>query len=329
MIQQETARFRFRDFAPSDYERLVEIYNANFPAYPISVEETRFSDESSEKSHFVQRRFQCVDPDSGTALGFARLAQAWWNFHPQKFTTDIVVDPKYHHKGVGSQLYEKLIEELGKLHATTAWASVKEDMPRSLDFATKRGFVEKQRLWESRLVPSEVDPASFRKYSERATSQGIRISTLDKEEGKESSLLRELYELAQDCWADVPLPVPYTRVSYEQWEEKELKNPSLLRDGFFIASDGSRLAGYSNVWRTEKEPGTLYQAMTGVRREYRRRGVAMALKLRVLDYAKEKGYDVIKTWNDSANFQMLAANTKLGFKREVGWITMEKPLGIA
>ena len=34
----------------------------------------------------------------------------------------------------------------------------------------------------------------------------------------------------------------------------------------------------------------------------------------------------VKTWNASDNAPMQAVNTKLGFKREVGWITMEKNL---
>src|SRR5438876_1130594 len=82
----------------------------------------------------------------------------------------------------------------------------------------------------------------------------IKISTCVEEEINGPEFLREVYEVVQDCWADVPLPVPYTRVSYEQWEEKELKNPSLIRDGFFIASDGPHMVGYSNVWRMAKEP---------------------------------------------------------------------------
>jgi len=53
----------------------------------------------------------------------------------------------------------------------------------------------------------------------------------------------------------------------------------------------------------------------------------MALKLRVIDFARRNQYDKIKTWNDTDNAPMLAVNTKLGFKREAGWITMEKNLG--
>jgi predicted GNAT superfamily acetyltransferase len=66
--------------------------------------------------------------------------------------------------------------------------------------------------------------------------------------------------------------------------------------------------------------------MTGVRREYRGRGIAMTLKLGVIDFARRNGYNMIKTWNHSDNAPMLAVNARLGFKREVGWLSMEKNL---
>ncbi len=52
----------------------------------------------------------------------------------------------------------------------------------------------------------------------------------------------------------------------------------------------------------------------------------MALKLKGIDFAKRSGYDTIETMNASNNAPMLALNTKLGFKRQVGWISMEKDL---
>jgi len=316
-----------RDFVPSDYERLVEIYNANFPSFPTSVEEARYNDESTDKTKYYQNRLAFVGEGSGKALGFSRITHAWWNFHPEKYFVDVLVDPEYQRRGIGSQIYEKLDKDLEKLHATTAWAWVMENKPKSASFAEKRGFVEKKRSWESRLNPSEVDVGRFKRYSDRVSEDGIKISTLAEEEAKGPDALRGIYELDQACWADVPLPVPYTRVSYEQWEAKQLKNPSQLSSGYFIASDGSRYVGYSNVWRSDKEPGTLLQFMTGVRREYRGQGIAMALKLRVIDLGIQNGYDKIITMNDSDNAPMLAINTKLGFKRETGWITMEKNLG--
>ncbi len=55
-------------------------------------------------------------------------------------------------------------------------------------------------------------------------------------------------------------------------------------------------------------------------------GIAVALKLKVIDFARNNKYEKLKTWNDSTNTPMLGINVKLGFKREVGWITLEKNL---
>ena len=52
----------------------------------------------------------------------------------------------------------------------------------------------------------------------------------------------------------------------------------------------------------------------------------MALKLHVIKYAKEHGYTLIKTWNDTENLPILALNEKLGFVRQPAWVEYEKVL---
>lgn len=326
MLGQTTLPLVFRDFATSDYERLVEIYDRNYPDYALSVEEFRHNDESTDRTKYHLKRYACQLGGSGKTVGFARIAHAWWNFHSQKYFVEILVDPDYQGRGVGSWMSEKMDGELRSLKATTAWTRVIESKPRSLVFAEKRGFVERKRDWESRLNPQEFDQQPFQEYLDRVSHDGIRITTLAEEMVKGPGVVMQVYELDQDCWEDCPLPTPYTRVSFEQWEAKQFRDQRLLRDGYFIAVDGARYVGYSSVWRVDKEPRTLFQYMTGVRREYRGRDIAMALKLRVIDFARRSGYDKIMTANDSENAAMLAINNKLGFKRQVGWILMEKKL---
>jgi len=100
----------------------------------------------------------------------------------------------------------------------------------------------------------------------------------------------------------------------------------MIPEAYFIASDGSRFVGLTSLFRLDKEPRSLFQALTSVTRDRRGRGIAMALKLKGIEYARKNNYDRIKTMNDSDNAPMLAVNNKLGFKRRVGWITMEKNL---
>jgi len=53
------------------------------------------------------------------------------------------------------------------------------------------------------------------------------------------------------------------------------------------------------------------QALTGVRREYRGKGVAFAMKPKVIGYARKNGYEKIKTENATTNPSMFGINMKL------------------
>jgi hypothetical protein len=70
--------------------------------------------------------------------------------------------------------------------------------------------------------------------------------------------------------------------------------------------------------------GGIMQGFTGVARPYRRQGVATALKLRSIEYARRHGYRTIRAWNRPVHAAMLALNDKLGFSRAFSYVTVEK-----
>ena len=324
MSGQRTLSLEMREFDPTDYQRLLEIYNANYPDYTRSIDEWRSRDESVDRSRYHLQRYAFLENE--VEVGFGDVSHVTDMFHPRKFWINIFVDPTVQGRGIGSAIYAKLNGELRKLNAIAAWAGSTERLPRLTEFYQKRGFEEKMKAWESRLDVLTIELEKFRDYTEKVLRQGITITNLAEERKNGPDSLKSLHELVQLISADMPSPAAFTPVSYEQWEAFELKNPSLLPEAYMIAKDGPKYVGLSTVWRLDKEPRGLVQGNTGVRREYRGRGIAVALKLKVIDFARRNGYRKLKTWNASNNAPMLAVNTKLGFKREVGWITLEKAL---
>jgi mycothiol synthase len=326
MSSQRALSLSFRDFGPADYQRLEEIYNANYPEYPISAAEQRARDESLDKSKYLLKRFACVDNGTHSIIGFGGIANVLDVYHPRKFMVNIYVDPQHQRKGAGGAIFEKLLIELKNLDAEIAWTMNKEDLPKHREFFQKRGFQEKRRDWESRLDLSTFEPGKFQGRFDKLADEGIGFTTLAKELTGPEDSLRRLHELVQDIAEDMPRQADFTPVAYEQWKTLELNSPRLLPEGYLIAKRGGQFVGLSVVYRNEKDPRLLTQGDTGVRREYRGRGIATALKCKVIEFARENGYTSIETWNDSDNAPMLAVNTKLGFKRHVGWILLEKAL---
>lgn len=102
-----------------------------------------------------------------------------------------------------------------------------------------------------------------------------------------------------------------------------LNRPTALLDTWQIAVHNGAYVGLSYLWRSMGN-NNLENGATGVRRAYRRRGIAMALKIRNIRWAMERGYPRIKTWNAAHNRSMLGINEALGFLKQPAWIEYRK-----
>ena len=317
--------FEVRRLEAADYLRLAEIYHSNDPEVNVTADEIRFDDETWDYKKYVLKQF--VATISGRVEGWAIYWQEPDMYHPQKFSMNIAVDPLKQSLGLGSVLYAQILAELQRLYAILVRCEIKENMIAGKAFLQHRGFVEIHRKWESHLQVAEFSAEPFKHYEERTASQQVKITTLLEEAKLDPDCYRKLHELwFQKLGYDMPWPDTYTPISFEDFMTRVVKGPGILPDGCFIAKVEGRYVGLSWSQKSEKEPNVLWQMITGVLGEYRGRGIAVALKLRVIDFARRNGYDVVKTVNSSANKAMLGVNRKLGFRRHVGRITFQKPL---
>jgi len=314
---------RVRDFAPADYEAWVAASNRCYPDYSWTVKEMRHHDDAFDRTRYFMARL--VAEEEGVLVGGLDVHHRPGRFHPDRYAWDLWVLPDKRRRGHGSALYDAGIEMLRERKALAAGTGVKESMEEGVSFAAKRGWVEVRRDWESRLVVAGFDFGKFAGADGRIAKEGVRITTLADEMRKDAGALRRAFELVDVLRADVPSTDPVTPVTFEEWDLTHGSgSPTFIADAFFVAIDrDGRWVGMSNLERQLEDPTFVWQGLTGVRREDRGRGIAMALKLRTVTYAQGMGVDHIKTWNAQQNRPMLRINEAMGYEKQPAWIALE------
>jgi mycothiol synthase len=311
-----------RAFTNDDYSAWVAGSNLCYPDYPWSVEEARHEDDKWDHHRFFKTRI--VAEEDGRIVGSIDVNHRPSRFHPDRYGFDLWVLPDHRRRGHGSALHDRGVAILRERNALAATGGVKESMADGVAFTAKRGWAEVKRDWESRLVVAGFDFGRFAGATERVTAQGIRISTYADELVHDAGAPQKAFELTDLCRRDVPAMDAATDITFEEWRQHWIDAPSFLADAFFIAIDrDGRWLGMSNLQRSIEDPSFIWQGLTGVRREARGTGLAMALKLATVGYAQHLGVNHIKTWNDQLNRPMLAINEAMGFAKQPAWIGLE------
>jgi len=318
---KQSAHVAIREFQPEDYPAITEVCNLVDPDYPSTEAELREEDATWDRGKYVQVRY--VAEDGGAIAALAEYNHQPWAFDPRRFFFWIGVRPDRQGRGIGGALYARLLEDFRARDANALRSWSREDRAESVGFLGRRGFRELERAWESRLDMKAFDPARF--ADRAAVPAGIEIVSLAEELTRDPEALRRVYAFGAVAGADVPRLDPYTMPGYETWR-RNLNGPWFVPDAWFLAKDGDAIVGQSDLARSEAEPDLMYTGFTGVLREYRGRGIAWALKLRALTWAKERGYREVRTWNSTRNAPMLGINVALGFAKQPVWITFAKDL---
>jgi mycothiol synthase len=319
-----TTAVNLRPFEERDYEGVVAVSNAVFPDRPGTVEEWRYDDEHYDKK-YVNLRFVAEDRKSGAIAGYAGFWHVAWSFHPQKFGAEIRVHPEHRGRGIGSALWERLEAELRAREALSVKTNVWEKMPDAVAFAAARGFREVLRAWESRLDVAAFDFGRFGPYVDQALESGVTISTLAAERAADPEHLKRIHAMDAEIAQDVPRPPGdvHTPVDFEMFREYAVDAPWAINEAYFVAAVDGEYAGSSALFKP-KAGDWLNQGLTGVRRQFRGRHIASALKVKTVEYARDHGVREIRTWNEINNAPMLAINVKFGFLRQPAWITYAK-----
>lgn len=285
----------------------------------VAISRLCYPERSEDARHWTTAdpaRYFIATADDGSVAGYGCLRPDLPRFPEQpRFRLHLGVRPDLRGRGIGRQLYDVLTAAMERLHATHARARVRHDATDALAFLERRGFTEMQRMVHLGLNVGEDTPV----YS---PPPGIEITTM----AEARDHLEAVHELQNACFADIPTSDPTPLPTFADFE-RSLADPRLLFDAFFLARAGDRYVGLSYVGRADGDPTVMEQRMTGTHPEFRRRGIALALKARTVAYARQHGYRRIVTATNAVNTGMLAVNHALGFGHLYTEVRLGKEVG--
>jgi GNAT superfamily N-acetyltransferase len=237
-----------------------------------------------------------------------------------RYRLQVDVHPDYRRRGIGSALYRDALDQVGGRGLSSLYAYVFDNPPDGLAFARKNGFAVTRQAIHSRLDPATFDERPFVNHLSRNEADGIGFTTL-ADLGDTLENRRLLYELNKRCSADIPGRGPF--FSFEEYCRWRFESHAYTPSGVILALDGDSWIGLSAATHHQHE-GFVFNEMTGVVREYRRRGLAIALKLLVVRFARSVGVEWVRTFNDAENKAMMGVNRRLGYRPFLISYSMEK-----
>jgi mycothiol synthase len=322
--------FTIREFdAPADYAGFADMLNALMPHNPTVPADWIEHDERMDDRCRMQR-WVAVN-ETGMIVGVGQYAQYVWTYHPRKFNLWVRVHPDYQRQGIGTALYDIVIAAVEAFDPITLWSGSSDRYPAGLRFAAQRGFAEKARFSESHLDLAALNTAPYIGVEARLQNEGIELLTLcDLADDPDRD--RKLWRLDMALSKDLPGEEEIQEISFEAWY-RDIMEPETTRPELYLVAVDTR-ADNAYVGMTQlvidRASDMLYTGLTGVRRDYRRRGIASALKARLLTDAQSAGrYSIVKTGNEAGNDGMLNINHTLGFVPQPDNVSLIKELRAA
>ncbi len=284
----------------------LEVYNTVWPHDAVTIGAVHsYRDSAQDYIDYLVR-------EDGVILGSG--VGAIFAYRARRVVTLITVLTRQRRRGAGTALYEAISRWASERGVRELEVSVSGDDPESLSFAQRRGFTEERRevglvLGLAGVSPPQVQPPA-----------GIAIVTW----AQRPELARGMYEVDLETHPDIPGFEDVAVEPFEDWMAHNMQRPTDSPEATFIALAGEEVVGFAKLSLTA--PTAAGHAMTAVKRAWRGRGIARALKATEINWALANGYIELHTSNEQRNTPIKRLNARLGYRPGIGRIHLVGPI---
>ena len=305
----------------ADYRRTLEIENGVWPEYPVTIQELWRQTAATEILHFYQRYM--IENEAGVVVATGVIEESVEASYPRKFYMHLNVLPQFRGQGAAVAFYNHGLRVIYEQGGGVIQVNTREDQTQALRFLAARGFQVVMRYPVYELDLASFEPDDFEHYVTAVTAQGLEILSVADMRQRDPDWELRLWELSElEIMQDIPAVHPYAPKSFHSFKTSFLQSPNFHPSAAFVALDGAHYVGFSTLWIPEAQRNRLYTGMTGVIRGYRRRGIATALNLYALRFAKVSGAQFIET--DVSLPYIDTINRALGFIPKPAWLDLQK-----
>jgi GNAT superfamily N-acetyltransferase len=235
---------------------------------------------------------------------------------PDRVFALVTVLAEHRRLGVATAIYEAISAWARERDLDSIEVPVLDNDPESLAFAERRGFVEERREKGVVLELAEIEPPPVE------PPDGVEIVTW----AERPELARGMYEVALEAYPDIPGFEDDKIELFEDWLAHDMQGSGDKPEATFVALADDEVVGYAKFSLTAAQPTTAHHDLTGVKRAWRGRGVARALKATQIGWAKASGYRELRTRNDERNAPIRRLNERFGYEPGIGRIHLRGPL---
>jgi mycothiol synthase len=219
------------------------------------------------------------------------------------FATACVLDGS-RGQGVGTAIYRQVSAHARRLGKSQLMSWGYEDDAGGVAFAELHGFVIVKRNRGLRLVLDGCPRPTV------DLPEGIAITTL----ADSPELTRGVWETASEAMPDIPYyTVPMSAGPLEEFAARSFAGPKYIPEATFVAVRDGEVLGYAQLTWMSRAAGIADHAMLAVRRAWRGRGIAKALKARQITWALDNGLSELRTGNDERNASARAVNASFAY----------------
>jgi mycothiol synthase len=292
----------------SDERISLELYNAVWSHDALTMDDVR-SFKASVRAHvdFVARMDGIA---VGSAVGVIFPQRA------DRVFTIITVLEERRGRGAGSALYDAISAWTTKRGLGELEVPVLDNDPESLAFAVRRGFVEERHeigvvLHLDEIAPPPIEPPD-----------GVEIvAWADRPE-----LAGGMYEVSVEALPDIPGFEDDEIEQFDDWLAHDMQGPGDRPEATFVALAGDEVVGYAKFSLTAAQPTNAHHDLSAVKRSWRGRGVARALKAAQINWAIANGYTELHTRNEERNEPIRRLNARFGYRPGIGRIYLVGPI---